>query len=175
MGTLRLTSATIGIQNADKTVGLTILNNQAGIGNFESRRFALGPRWVSVLPTSGVVAPNSVDTLRLSFLGAELCGEPSLSGLIISSNDPDNTQLVIPIEATSQVQLPAPLDLTIIPDGNDIQLMWVAVPGAASYQVEFYFDFGGLPTIIGNPVTNSFTHVNALDVDLGYYIVRALP
>ncbi|MCB1059289.1 MAG: hypothetical protein KDB65_03575 [Calditrichaeota bacterium] len=176
MGTIRLTSATIGIQNADKTVGLTALNNQAGIANFESRRFALGPRWVSVFPTSGIVAPNSVDTLRLSFLGAELCGDPSLSGLLIMSNDPDNSPLTIPIEATSQVQLPAPLDLTILPDGDDIQLQWAAVPGASTYQVEYFTEFGGLSTIVGTPATNSFTHVNVLQTyAVGYYSVRALP
>lgn len=175
MGTIRLSSATIGIQNAERNVGLTVLANQTGIGNFESRRFALGPRWVSVLPVSGVVEPNSVDTLRLSFLGPELCGDPSLSGLVIRSNDHDTPELIIPIEATTSVPLAAPIELTIFPSGNDVELRWVAVPGAGSYQVEFLFELGGLPTIIGTPVANSFTHVDALDVSLGYYQVRALP
>jgi hypothetical protein len=175
MGTIRLTSATIGIQNESRTAGLTALNNQAGIANFESRRFALGPRWVSVWPTSGVVAPNSVDTLLLSFLGAELCGEPSVSGLVLVSNDPDNSQFIVPLEASAQVPLASPVELTIYPVGNDVELRWQAVPGASSYQVEFLFEVGGLPTIVGTPTTNSFTHFDALDLANGYYQVRALP
>lgn len=175
MGTIRLTSATIGIQNAEKDAGLTVLNNQAGVGSFESRRFSLGPRWVSVVPTSGIVPPNSVDTLRLSFLGAELCGDPSLSGLIVRSNDQVSGDILIPIEATPNAQLTPPEELTIISSGNDIELRWQAVPGAASYQVEFLFELNGLPTIVGNPVTNSFTHVDALTNSSGYYQVRALP
>lgn len=175
MGTIRLQSATIGIQNAEKTVGLTVLSNQAGIGNFESRRFALGPRWVSVLPVSGIVEPAGVDTLRLSFLGRELCGDPSLSGLVIRSNDQETPELIIPIEATPGLPLAAPSDLTIFPSGNDVELRWNSVPGASAYRVEFFFELGGLPTIVGEPVTNYFLHTNALDVSLGYYQVRALP
>ena len=175
MGTIRLTSATIGIQNEERNVGLTVLNNQTGIASNESRRFALGPRWVSVLPVSGIVAPNSVDTLRLSFLGEELCGNPSLSGLVIRSNDDDSPEITIPIVATPLANLEAPVNLTIMPLGNDLELRWQAVPGASAYQVEYLFEIGGLPTIVGTPVTNSFLHVDALDTSFGYYQVRALP
>ncbi|MBK6766332.1 MAG: hypothetical protein IPG71_08445 [bacterium] len=175
MGTIRLTSATIGIQNAAKNVGLTALHNQAGVINFESRRFALGPRWVSVLPVTGVVQPNSADTLRLHFLGPELCGNPSLSGLVLRTNDPDAVEVTIPITVTPLSALPAPLDLTIVPDGNDVILRWQAVPGASSYRVEFMYETDGIPTIVGTPVTTTYTHINALDTAIGFYQVRALP
>ncbi len=175
MGTIRLTSATIGIQNAAKSVGLTVLNNQAGVASNEARRFALGPRWVSVLPTSGVVAPNSADTLRLHFLGPELCGMPSLSGLIVRSNDPRSAEITIPITVSADVSLDAPVELTIYPDGENILLRWQPVAGASSYDVLFYYETGGLPTIIGTTGTTSYTHVDALDVPIGFYQVVALP
>ncbi|MCB9358240.1 MAG: hypothetical protein H6506_04115 [Calditrichaeota bacterium] len=175
MGTIRLTSATIGIQDASKTRGLTALNNQAGIGNNEARRFALGPRWVSVLPISGVVAPNATDTLRLSFLGPELCGDPSLSGLIIRSNDPQSAEYVVPITVTGVVTPDAPTELTILPDGNDVILHWMPSAGAASYRVYFYQETGGLPTIVGETTDTTFTHTDALSTAFGIYTVVALP
>ncbi len=175
MGTIRLTSATIGIQNAAKTVGLTVLNNVAGIGNNESRRFALGTRWVSVLPVTGVVPPNSSDTLRLHFVGPELCGDPSLTGLVVRSSDMDTPEVTIPITVTTNNALDVPQDLTIFANGNDADLRWQAVAGAASYQIEFMSTTGGLPTIIGNSLTNSYTHVDAFSLPIGFYQVRAMP
>jgi hypothetical protein len=175
MGTIRLTSATIGIQNAAKTVGLTVLNNAAGIGNNESRRFALGTRWVSVLPVTGVVPPNSSDTLRLHFIGPELCGDPSLTGLVVRSSDMDTPEVTIPITVTTNNALDVPQDLTIFANGNNADLRWQAVAGAASYQIEFLSTTGGLPTIIGNSLTNSYTHVDAFSLPIGFYQVRAMP
>ncbi|MBK6909545.1 MAG: choice-of-anchor J domain-containing protein [bacterium] len=175
MGTIRLASATVGIQNPDKNIGLTVLHNQTGVANFEARRFALGPRWVSVLPLNGVIAPGERDTLFLSLLGRELCGDPSSATLLIRSNDVNTPELTVPITATPAAALAAPTAFTVYPDGNDLVFQWNAVPGASRYYVEYLFEMGGLPTIVGMPTTNSFTHVNALNLSTGFYQVRALP
>jgi len=176
MGTIRLASATIGVQNATKTVGLTVLNNQAGVASFESRRFAIGPRWVAPLSVTGVVAPEDMDTVWLNFLGRELCGDPSEAVLLIRSNDVLNPEVEVPISATPLMQLPAPQGLTILSDGNDLVFHWDAVPGASRYFVEYLYELGGLPTIVGTPTSNTFTHVNAVNlINKGFYQVVALP
>ncbi|MBK8128421.1 MAG: hypothetical protein IPK53_05560 [bacterium] len=119
--------------------------------------------------------PGERDTLFLSFLGRELCGDPSSATLLIRSNDVNTPELTVPITATPAAALAAPTAFTVYPDGNDLVFQWNAVPGASRYYVEYLFEMGGLPTIVGMPTTNSFTHVNALNLSTGFYQVRALP
>ena len=69
MGT-RLTEATIGIQNGDRTIGLQAAYNAAFVHDRLRVRFTLAPPWLVVSPDSGAVAPGGTDTLTVRFSAA---------------------------------------------------------------------------------------------------------
>jgi hypothetical protein len=135
MGTIRLNSATIGIQDHTRTRGLTILYNHTGVGSNEARRFSFGPRWVSVNPTAGVVPPGQSGTLSVLFNGSVLCGDPSQTVLVLRNNDITQAAFNVPLTAAITTLVP-PARLTAAPLPTGLRLRWNSVLAADSYRVE---------------------------------------
>jgi hypothetical protein len=135
MGTNRLTSATIGLQNSTRTKGVTVVNNQTYIHN--NLAIAFYPNSLIVLnPSSGTVAPHGSQ-----LLSAELnsCGLPmaTVSGLLaISSNDPITPLLNVPITITVAELQPAPVtNLVIFSAPDHVHLTWDATANSTGYLV----------------------------------------
>jgi len=174
MGTIRLNSATIAIQDHTRTRGLTILSNQIGVGSNEARRFALGPRWVAVNPAVGVVPPGQSDTLTVLFDGSVLCGDPSSTALVLRNNDVTNPAAGVPLTATITTLVP-PVGLTGAPLPNCLRLRWHSVPQAASYRVERAAQWNGPFTSLAVTADTVFVDSTAYSVDsLLYYQVRSV-
>lgn len=173
MGTIRLQSACIGIQDQTGTIGLTILNNDPGIGNNQARRFAMGPRYVDVLPVAGVLNGGEIDTLRLRFYGSLLCGDPSNSALNVRSNDPDSPVIPVPFTVTSVVAPEVPQSMTISPSGTDIVLRWNVAANATGYRIEKAAAYDGAYSILGTTASTSFTDVGAATAGPAFYRVVA--
>ncbi|RPH95598.1 hypothetical protein EHM69_03880 [candidate division KSB1 bacterium] len=161
MGTLRLNSATIAIQNDTRSMGLTILSNQTGVGNNIARRFATGPRWISVSPSSGMLPPGQTDTLRLLVDGSLLCGEISHSALEIHSNDVITPVVSVPIMATSAIP-ESPMGLTAYWTSEGIELRWNPSGFALAYVIERADSVTGEFDSIGTSDTTIYVDTEAV-------------
>jgi hypothetical protein len=110
-----LNSATIGIQNASRTIGLTTVFNRLYVQSGLAIRYRPPQTWFSVAPASGrVAAGGSVDlNWKLDALGI---GPRSLDGAIaIRTNDPGQAQVSIPVRLDVQ----GAADMATIPDTLD--------------------------------------------------------
>jgi hypothetical protein len=92
----QIESATLGIQNATKDDGLTVVYNDAYMHDNLAVEFAFISDWLSVDPTSGTVAPGSYVDLDVRFSAAELFGGDYEGGINLINNDPDEGLLVVP-------------------------------------------------------------------------------
>jgi hypothetical protein len=163
MGTIRLNSSTVGIQNATKTTGIVYLYNQLGITNNSAVRFAMGPRWVAILPAAGAVPGGQTATLLAYFFGGLLCNDPGATVLNVRSNDPDSPIVPVSIGITTQVTPDTPTGLVIRMVGNDLVLMWAHANNATGYVIERATSPDGPYLPYGTSVTESFTDTNAVN------------
>jgi subtilisin family serine protease len=93
----RLNEATIGIQNATKDDGLTVVFNAEYVHDSMAIRFQALPSWLSTTPNSGTVPPGGCADILVGFNAAELCGDQYLANLHVMSNDPDTPDAVVPV------------------------------------------------------------------------------
>ena len=87
----RLDEATVGIENADGTVGLQVAYDEDYIHDNLGVFFA--PGWVMLDKTSGTVAPNESDMLTATFAAHNLPQGTWKAKIKIRSNDPANPQV----------------------------------------------------------------------------------
>ena len=98
MQSTRLNEATIGIQNATKDVGLTVVYNAAYVENNLRVRFSSRPGWLTVNRASGVTPAGKKDTLLVKFDAAGL-EDGDHSGVVrIASNDLDESTTLVPCD-----------------------------------------------------------------------------
>jgi len=135
MGTNRLNSATIGIQNSDRTKGTTVVQDLAYIHN--SMAISLCPNsMVALLPASGSVPPHSFVNLTAHLSSCCVPTGTSAGTLAISSNDIVTPVLSVPVSLNvSSIPPDAVADLAIYSDGSTFQLSWSASASATGYKV----------------------------------------
>ncbi|MBK6767245.1 MAG: carboxypeptidase regulatory-like domain-containing protein [bacterium] len=136
MGVNRLTSATIGLQNSDRTKGLAVIYNGAYIADNIAIRFCPSAA-VKSTPASGAVAAGGEQNLTLSLSSCCLPDGPSLSHLTFTSNAPTSPQYDLPITIDAGVA-PDPTevsDLTIIFVAGGAQLTWTAAANTDFYSI----------------------------------------
>jgi hypothetical protein len=173
MGTIRLNSATIGIQDHTRTRGLTVLYNQLGVGSNEARRFALGPRWVAAAPAKGMIPPGHSDTLSVLFDGSALCGDPSTASLILRNDDMSNPFVSVRL-AAGYGALEPPAELTAAAGPNGVQLRWRSSSHASGYLVDRADDWSGPFVNFAITADTVFTDTSAYTAGgLRFYQVRA--
>jgi hypothetical protein len=129
------TGCTVGIENAAGTVGLQVVFNGSYLHNSLAVRFARQTPWMTVTPLSGTVLPQGSAMLTVSFDAGDLA-EGVYTGVIgVSSNDPYDPVLEVPVTFTVGGP-PDPVDdLTIVPSGDHVRLSWSAALLAAGYRV----------------------------------------
>jgi len=125
---------TIGIENATGTDGLQVVYNAAYLVSNLAIRFTAVQPWLRVSPTSGTVNPSGSTPLTVTFDATGLAADTYTGQISITSNDPDETVVTVPV--TMIVGVPnAVTDLSIQVSGADVILRWSAVPNATSYNV----------------------------------------
>jgi hypothetical protein len=92
-----LNSASIGIENANGTIGLQVVYNQNYVENEMAIRFTRS--WLAANPEFGVIAPDMLDTVTVTFDGSWLAigdytGTLTVDGSDIYHNEPT---LIIPV------------------------------------------------------------------------------
>lgn len=136
MGTNRLNSATIGIQNSDRAKGEAVIYNALYI--HDNMAIAFCPHeMITTIPASGIVNGHGSTVVTARFNSCCVPNGVSASALLLYSNDPDTPVLNIPvtINVTELVPPAAVADLVIFPDGANVVLVWSAALNATGYKV----------------------------------------
>jgi hypothetical protein len=92
----RLNEATIGIQNAARNDGLTIVHNANYAHNNLAISIATTPEYMIVTPTAGTIPAGGFADIQVSFDTNGLFGGTYHGSLRVSSNDPDEGVLTVP-------------------------------------------------------------------------------
>jgi subtilisin family serine protease len=145
-------SCTVGIENADGTVGLEVVNDTPGyLYDGLAIEFAVDPgmAWLSVSPSSGTVTPLGDVTLDVTMDATNLVEGIYYGEVLITTNDADNSLITVPVT------------LTVTPEtgiGDEEQVRSVVF-------------FGAVPNPF-NPMTSlHFRLPSESDVDLRIYDV----
>ena len=92
-------SATVGIENENGTDGLQVVFNSSYLSSEKSILFGsnfLQP-WMQVMPISGIVAPGEDALITVVFNSEELAEGMYTGSLNITSNDPEDYLLTLPV------------------------------------------------------------------------------
>jgi hypothetical protein len=119
------TSATVGIENYDGTDGLQVVRNAVYLENDLALQFSADPEWLLLENFEGIVYNGNSIAVVLSFItdGLEM-GEYSMD-VVISSNDPANSEITIPVRMTVTNEVPVEFAyFTAENDLDKVTLRW---------------------------------------------------
>ncbi len=89
-------SNTIGIENADGTVGLQVAHEQSYAVSGLAVKIRHPVFWLVVSPNSGTVLPGHSTDLDVTFDATDMAIGRYYGSIIVNSNDPENNQVSIP-------------------------------------------------------------------------------
>ncbi|MCB2230797.1 trypsin-like peptidase domain-containing protein [bacterium] len=98
---LDLTSSTIGIENDAGNDGLQVVFNSGSYLHDSLTVVFYSPyQWLTMDHGGGVLAGGGSDSLKLSFATAGLDDGTYDANVIVSSNDPDSPEIIVPVQLT---------------------------------------------------------------------------
>ncbi len=177
MGTNRLNSSTIGLQNSDRTKGSTVIYNQLYIHNNMAIAFCPNSM-VALVPISGSVpAHSSLPVVaRLKSCCVPAGGASGI--LAISSNDPVTPLLEVPVTLDVTTLPPEPVtDLMILPESPNVRLVWTASAHADSYNIWRSATYpvelvGG--NFIGTVADTTYLDASAGGISSAFYVITSV-
>ncbi|MBI3449432.1 MAG: choice-of-anchor D domain-containing protein [Acidobacteria bacterium] len=92
-----LDSATIGIQNADKTIGLLAAFDEPFVHDGLAVAFDRVPTFVTAAPLSGVIPPGGAADVTVTFSSAGLASGDYGATLVLSTSDPFRASMLRPL------------------------------------------------------------------------------
>jgi hypothetical protein len=92
-----LDTATIGIQNEDASDALQVVYDALYVENELAVLFYSGPTWLEISSCAGAIPASSFDEITFSFDATDILNGTYQAEAIIVSNDPDESEIVIPI------------------------------------------------------------------------------
>jgi len=95
-----INSSTIGIQNADGTIGLEVAYNQNYVHDSLAVEFVKSIDWLTLSTNNGIVFPNNTQDIYLNVNTDELDNGIYLCDLFITTNDPNHSVETIPVNLT---------------------------------------------------------------------------
>ncbi|KAA3596125.1 MAG: hypothetical protein DWQ06_15850 [Calditrichaeota bacterium] len=103
-----LTSASIGIEDANGTDGLQVVNNASYVTNGLAIEFGVANDWITISPENGTIAGGGSTNLTLAFDSNGLTdGTVYTADLVITSNAANSPNLTVPINlAVGNANLP---------------------------------------------------------------------
>ncbi|NOZ61974.1 MAG: T9SS type A sorting domain-containing protein [Calditrichaeota bacterium] len=103
-----VTSATIGIENSNGSDGLEVVFNASYVHDLLAVKISKGVQWLDISPLSGSVPAQQSEDVRVKVNAADLNAGNYQARLVISSNDPDEPLVQIPVslEVRGQCQPP---------------------------------------------------------------------
>ncbi len=95
--TCDVTSATIGIENQLNTIGLNVVSSATYLASQKTVQISAEPDWLATGAQGGTLYNGSSAALILEFMTEGLEAGQYGMDLIVSSNDPDNSVLTVPV------------------------------------------------------------------------------
>ena len=95
-----LTSATIGIENSDASIGLPVVYNAAYVSDGLALLISAESPWLLVAPSSGTVNPGGSVDITVTMDASDLEEGTYTADIVINSNDPDEDPVVVPVTLT---------------------------------------------------------------------------
>ncbi|MBK8167436.1 MAG: S8 family serine peptidase [bacterium] len=110
------TDATVGIQNGDGSVGLTVASGADGwLRAGRAVRLAPPPRWIATLPAAGSLGAGESLDVEVVLEAGDVCASRLLADLHLLSNDPGRPAVLVPVTAV----LTGEAQLVVAPDHLD--------------------------------------------------------
>ena len=127
---------TIGIENSTGADGLQVVYNENYVQNGLAIEIIPVIDWVTVLPEGGIIPQGETQQITISVATADLELGEYLCDLILTSNDPETSYLVLPLQLVlTEFYLAAPDNLSITVYDGRVYLDWDDVAQAESYTV----------------------------------------
>ncbi len=170
--TAAATSATIGIENADGTIGLQVARNEAYATDNLAVEFKALPDWLSVDPTSGTVAVGGSEDVTLTLDATDLDAGVYQELLALTTNDPfvpQPTRIHV-VFSVGGVQAPPALAAPLYGEeavDPSATLSWVAAPGATGYDFEVGTD-DTFTTVVASGESSTTSTLVSLDESTDY-------
>ncbi len=124
VGAAYRTSATVGIQNAVRDVGLQVAFNTDYVHDGLAVRFTPPARFLTLAPAGGTIAPGGFLDLRLRFDAANLLAGTYHAALRLAGNDPRLPVFHVP----AQLSVTGAPDLVATPDTLDFGVVDLGFP-----------------------------------------------
>jgi hypothetical protein len=144
-----LTSATVGIENGNGTIGLQVAYNSAYVENNLAVKISAEPDWLGADPIIGrLYNGNSVD-IELTFVTEDFpLGDYSMD-MVVSSNDPVNPTITVPV--TMSIVIPVELSsLRAETIRNSVNLFWTTASETNNQGFEIERKVGSLQSAVSN-------------------------
>lgn len=131
-----LNGATIGIENIDASIGLEVAFNQDYLENNLAVQIVPSPQYLSVNPSNGTLASGQSINLEVTFNASTLPAGTYSQFIQISSNDPDQRNLIVPTQLdVFDASLPEISDLCASVSGISVLLEWTGLSEAIGYRI----------------------------------------
>ncbi|HET9252646.1 MAG TPA: DUF4350 domain-containing protein, partial [Candidatus Eisenbacteria bacterium] len=134
-------SATVGIQNATRNDGLTVVFNHTYVRSGLAVRIQAAPTWLSMTPSSGRLEAGQSMPVTVRFDATSLQGGEYSGVVRIVSNDPDETVTDVPallhIQGAPDIEFSTPsLSFAeVFVQGTGIRSVWVSNAGVLPLEV----------------------------------------
>ena len=140
-------SCTVGMENGDGTDGLQMVYNNAYLHDNLAVLIGTGSDWLSVFPASGTVGPEEYIYVTANFSGREVGEGTYTADIKITSNDPDEGQIVVPVTLAVKANVrpdiavaPQALNVSLPPGGQTTQALTISNRGVDD--LTFWFSAG---------------------------------
>jgi hypothetical protein len=90
-------SATIGIQNHDRSIGLLVGADETYVHNGLTVEIVPIPPWAAIEPAIGVIPPGEFVDIELQLRSSDLEDGDYHASLLVFSNDPANAEIQLPV------------------------------------------------------------------------------
>lgn len=111
--TSTVNTCTVGIENAGGTDGSLVIKDAAYLKANLAIEFRAAPEWLSLNSTNGSIAGSGSDTITATLSAVGLEAGTYTADVIISSNDPDESTVTLPVTFTVADVLPADILLSV--------------------------------------------------------------
>ncbi len=122
-------SATIGTENAAGDDGLSVLYNSTYIHNDLAILFSFVPPpapWMTIAPESGFISPSGNGQIDVTFDATDTPLGTYEGYVLIQTNDPNNTQIIVPTTLIVYDEVPAEAGAISVSNGNgEVALTWI--------------------------------------------------
>ncbi|MDA3838357.1 MAG: M14 family zinc carboxypeptidase [Candidatus Delongbacteria bacterium] len=170
-----LDACTVGIESNTGLDGLSLAYNSSYVKNNLAIEFNPNflPQWLSLDTVSGTIIQSGSDMVTATADATDLSYGSYYADIIISSNDPDESILMLPVKFMVTDLLSSPVN--VIPNAatSSCSLSWDVVSGATVYKVYRSTDpYAGFVEI-GTSGINSYIDNDVLTGNKYFYYVTA--